>query len=109
MSYIRNDDVLRFYVPVQDVQGVEVTDRLADLSQLRHCLLLRHFLTAFDEPVEGAVLHILHEDVEVEGVLEAAVELDHVGVRQEETDLNLLDELLQHQPHVLLFHLLDST
>lgn len=47
-----------------------------------------------DDLVESALLHVLHDDVEVEGVAEESVELDYVGMGEEETDLQLLHELI---------------
>jgi len=108
IKYIRNNDVLRLYVSVQYVEGVQVPNSLANICQFRYCLLLPHPFTALDQAIEWSILHVLHENVEIEGILEKAVEFYHVGVCQEETDLDLLNELLEHQPHSLLLHLLHS-
>jgi hypothetical protein len=78
---------------------MQVVDRVANLSEFRCCFLLLHFLRVFNQFIECTLLHILHHDVEVKGVVEEPVELDHVAVVEEETDLHLLDELLEHQSH----------
>jgi hypothetical protein len=66
----------------------------ANLLQFLNRLLLGESLALLDESEEVAAVHVLHDDIEVRGVVEEPVERDDVGVVQEELDLDLVYELL---------------
>jgi hypothetical protein len=55
---------------------------------------------------ERAALHVLHDDVKVESVVEEGVKFDDVGVVEVKLDFYLLDELIKHVFYCLLFYLL---
>lgn len=87
---------------------MQVADSLANLCQFRLGLRFLQFLVRLDHLVQRPLLHVLHHDVEIGRIMEKPVELDHVRMREEEADLQLLDELVQHEPHRLLLDLLDG-
>lgn len=84
---------------MEDVERVQVADSLTDFCHFAGDFSFRHMLGILDQPIERAFFHVLHENVEVKSVVKETIEFDHISVVQEQTDLHLLDELLQHQSH----------
>ena len=105
---MRQDDVLGFDVPVENVRVVHVAESLADLPHLLRDLFFGHSSFTSDAAVEGPFLHVLHHDVEVESITEKAVNLDDVGMVRVEIYLQLHHELVKHQLNVLFLDLLDG-
>ena len=75
---------------------MEVVQGSADLSHPSDCFLLRQSLFSLDHLVQSSFLHVLHHDIDACGVVEETVHFHDVWVVEEETDLQLLCELLQH-------------
>ena len=70
---MRQDDVLGFDVPVENVGVVHVAESLADLPHLLRDLLFGHSSFTSDGAVKGTFLHVLQDEVDVLLLLEAAV------------------------------------
>lgn len=93
---------------MQHILLVQIVDGIADFVEFAGCVFFFEFFVDLDVLVERAVLHVLHQDVEVGLVAEEPVHLDHVGVVGVHVYLQLLHELVQHQPKVLFLDLLDG-
>lgn len=87
---------------------MQVAHSLADLSQLPCSFGLIQFLVRLYDLVKRAFLHILHQDVEIHCIMEEPIKFNHVRMGEEETDLQFLDELLQHETNGLFLDLLYS-
>jgi hypothetical protein len=100
--------VLRLYIAVDDLLGMEVTDGCAELAHDGSSFALGKGQVVLELFEELASHGYLQDDVDVLLVVEAAVELDDVGVAQEHLDLHLTDELLHNslfKKDRLLYHL----
>jgi hypothetical protein len=95
-KYIREYDVLRLYVAMQYVLTVYILHGLANLCQFCSSLLLWESFAQFAQPVKWPFLHVLHHNVDMILIAEASVHADDVGMVEEEVDLYLLCELVQH-------------
>ena len=105
------EHVVRLEVAVDDALGVQIGDCLADLAGGVSGLAVRGGAGAvFDVLAEGRIEGALHDCVEVEEVVEEAVDLDHVGMAEVLLYLDLSDELLDHVavPYFPLGHDLDG-
>lgn len=94
---------------MQDVVLVQVVHRLAHLLQSGTGLFLGQLFFHLYGFEEWALFHVLHHDVNVLAVTEEAIHFDDVGMIQEQANLDLSDELVQHKPHWLFLYLLYST
>jgi hypothetical protein len=70
---VRQDNVLGFDVPVENVRVVHVAESLTDLPHLLRDLFFGHSSFASDAAVEGPFLHVLQDEVDVFLLLEATV------------------------------------
>ena len=82
-------DVLWFYVTVDDLGGVQFINSGADLLHDSCHLDLGQWLAALELLEELSAHGHFQDDVDVFFVVEAAVELDDVGVRDKHLDLDL--------------------
>lgn len=81
---------------MSNVHIVEMLDRLSDFPDEPDSLELIELLCFGHVVEEGASLHVLEDEVDVDFVADPAVELDDVGVADEGVQLHLLDELIHH-------------
>lgn len=75
---------------------MKVIQSPANFSHSSNCFFLRQSFFSLDHLVQSSFLHVFHHDIDVCRVMEEAVHLNYVWVVEEETNLQLLCELLQH-------------
>ena len=80
---MRKHNVFRFDIPMQYFLRMQVVDGITNLEQFGTGLVLLYLLAGLYVLVEGSLLHVLHEDVEVSVVTEKCIHFDYVGVRHE--------------------------
>ena len=101
--------VLWFNVAVDNLLGVQLPHRLADLPHVPCCLILLHRVT-FLKQLEKLSAHAqLQDDVDVGHIVEVPIHFDDVGVIEEQLDLQLPYKLLCYLflPQQTLLHNLD--
>lgn len=96
---VGQDNVFRLDISMEDIFFMKVVQRSADFSHSGDCFLLCQSLFGLDHLVKSSFFHVLHHDIEARGVVEEAIHFYNVRVVEEEADLQLLRELLQHQSH----------
>ena len=76
-------NILGFYIPMDDLVGVELANCLADLSHDAGYFCFRHWLE-FLKLFEKLAAHChFHKDVDVDCIIEETVHPDDVGVVEE--------------------------
>lgn len=73
--------------------------RLTDLSELFCTFFLRQFFVRFDESIQGSLLHIFHDQINILVIVETSVQLHKIGMLQKKANFDLLYKLIQHQTH----------
>jgi hypothetical protein len=76
---------------------MQIADSLANLRQFPRSFRLPQFLVTLYHLVKRPFLHVLHQYVEIDGIMEKPIKLDHIWMREEEADLQFLNELLEHE------------
>ena len=75
---MRKDDVFRFDISMQNFLRVQVMYGIANLIQFTAGLPFLHFLGGFDLFIQGSLLHIFHEDVEIGSITEETIHFDYI-------------------------------
>ena len=91
-----DDDVLGFYISVNDTIGVQLLDSRADLLHDVCSLEFGHGLTPLQLLVELSSRRKLKNQVDMVLVIEESEHLDDVGVVQELLDLDFPCELVDN-------------
>lgn len=87
-------NVLGLDVSMDDAQGVDLVDRLADLSHHKGNPRLGEGLSFLELVVKLASSSYFKYDVDVDCIVEAAVHLDDVGMIEKHLDLHLSCKLI---------------
>lgn len=87
-------DVLRLDVSVNDTQRVDLIDCVADLLHDEGDARLGQRLCLLELMVELSACAHLQNDVDIGGIVEAAVEFDDIGMIEKHLDLHLSDKLV---------------
>lgn len=89
---------------MKDIVGVQIFHCFTYFLQLGARFLLAKLSSQLDVLIQTPFLHVLKHYVDVLSIAEAAIHLHNVRMIQVETDLYLLDELIQHQTNRLFCH-----
>lgn len=88
-----DNDILWFYVPVEDFVLVKVPNSFEDLFDNESRGLLAKLLLLFEEPIELPVASQLLEQVQVLLIIEVAIHGDDIGMADKRADLDFPEHL----------------
>ena len=93
---VEEENVIGFEIPVHDIVLVELFECLEELSEVDEGFWFGDEFLLLDEGLDGALIAVFVDEVEVVGRFEGLVEFDDVVILQRRQDIDLVDgELLE--------------